>query len=143
MRSYSDELNFSEKQEEGVELRGFWQPEQTFVWSRGKTCELIFDFEEPNAYPYSDFIFDADCFRPEDEDAKLLVFYLNGLRVSAKEISFRSTFAITVRTSILLKIGNNLTIDTPNADSPARVGISEDIRVLGIQLFSLRIRAAE
>ena len=131
MISYKDTLTFSADGTNEAEMDGFWPPEDGFVWSKGKWCEIQFSFDKDNIAEYSDLIIDLDVFKPEDGGQNILV-YLNGLRIGSKFIRNRMTCVISFSSSILRKDKNVLTLDTPDAMTPADFGIP-GTRQLGVQ----------
>ncbi len=124
-----------------VELKSFWPPEDGFVWSAGKWCEVVFQYAVGTAQPHDrgELVLDFDSYKsPPALEAQNVFMYLNGLRVGARRMNKRVTAFIEFDPAIL-KPTNVLTIDTPDAVSPATFS-GRDERVLGIQLFTLQVR---
>ena len=124
-----------------VELKSFWPPEDGFVWSAGRWCEIAFDYrlEAKGQQSQGELVIELDCFKaPPQLEAQSAFFYLNGLRVGARRVNKRATVFIEFD-GALLKPANVLTIDTPDATSPSQFS-GTDERVLGVQLFSLQVR---
>jgi hypothetical protein len=124
-----------------VELISFWPPEDGFVWSSGKWCELIFKFNLQTAPTdeRGELVLDFDSYKsPPGLEGQNVFIYLNGLRIGARRLTKRVTAFIEFDPA-LLKATNVLTFDTPDAASPTQWG-GTDERVLGIQLFTFQAR---
>jgi hypothetical protein len=90
-----------------------------------------------------DLILDLDVFRHnEDLKGQNVLFFFNGLRIGSLYCTKRSTIVFSFPGIQLKSAENVLTIDTPDASSPAQFG-SKDGRMLGIQLFSMQIRKVD
>ena len=142
MQSFDSSLTFSANDNPDVSLRGFWPPEDGFVWSTGKWCEITFAFDvgRKSAASLADLILDMDVFKvPDRLDGQNVMIYLNGLRVGSYMVQRRTTYFASFDAAILRPTDNVLTVDTPDTASPANFG-SSDKRLLGIQLFSCQIR---
>jgi hypothetical protein len=126
------------------ELQNFWSPEDGFVWSSGKWCEVGFSFDAgAGKVDLCDLILDIDVFRHnEDLKGQNVLFFFNGLRIGSLYCTKRSTIVFSFPGIQLKSAENVLTIDTPDASSPAQFG-SKDGRMLGIQLFSMQIRKVD
>ncbi len=134
-------VTFSKDVVPGVELKSFWPPEDGFVWSAGRWCDVMFDYavQSPGPRDRAELVFDMDAFKsPPEMEAQNVFFYLNGLRVGARRLTKRVTAFIEIDPSVL-KATNIVTIDTPDATAPARFS-GKDERVLGIKLFTLQVR---
>ena len=134
-------VSFSKDETPAVELRNFWPPEDGFVWSMGKWCEVQFEFELKGevASEKAELVLDLDVFRvPPELEGQNLMIYLNGLRVGTRRVTKRVTAFLEFDPSVL-RYTNTLVLDTPESTSPAAFNGS-DKRVLGVQLFSLQVR---
>lgn len=142
MLTYKNSAVFSRGAELPVQLRNFWEPEEGFVWSTGRWCEIIFAFQggpKENASG-SELILEVDAFRSGDDlPGQNLMAYLNGLRIASFFCKERAMVVAPFDTKVLREAENNLTIDTPDAARPSDFG-SADKRLLGIQMFSLQVR---
>ena len=143
MLSYQNSVAFSEGEEGLVTLTNFWDPEDGFVWSTGKWCEVHFDFKTSNGHSTTrsaDLILDIDTFRgPLEEQAQDVLVYLNGYRIGSFTVARRTIYIATFDPRMLRPVGNVLTFDTPDSHSPKTYG-SEDNRVLGLQIYSMQFR---
>ncbi len=143
MLSYQNSVAFSEGVDSLVTLTNFWEPEEGFVWSTGKWCEVHFDFKMTNGHSATrsaDLILDIDTFRgPLDEQTQNVMVYLNGHRVGSLTIARRAIYITTFDPRMLRPVANVLTFDTPDSHSPKIYG-SEDNRVLGLQIYSMQFR---
>lgn len=128
-----------------VVLRNFHEPEEGFVWSHSKWCEIIFPFtagKKPTS-SMTDLLLDLDAFKaPPKLPSQPIMIYLNGLRVGQYDIARHDTRVISIPTSLLKEADNSLTIDTPGSSRPSDYSSSQDQRILGIQLFSVQFHEA-
>jgi hypothetical protein len=134
-------VNFSKDTLPAAELKSFWPPEDGFVWSAGKWCEIVFDYKLGTAEAASrgEVVLELDCFKsPPALEAQNVFIYLNGLRIGARRLTKRVTAFIEFDPACL-KHTNVLTLDTPDAASPSQFS-GNDERVLGLQLFTLQVR---
>jgi hypothetical protein len=141
MLTYDNSVTFLKGQEPAIALRNFWEPEDGFVWSTGKWCEISFSFDRTNvANIQADLILDLDAFKiGEKISGQNFFLYLNGLRIGSHFCMKRTTFIATFSTKLLSETNNVLTVDTPDAAVPKEHGLLDN-RLLGLQLFSLQIR---
>jgi len=143
MLTLENSLVFSKGTQPDEFLQSFWDPEDGFIWSKGKWCEISFAFDaKSKAVPFQlDLIFEFDVYKHSSgTKSQNVMIYLNGLRVGTICCHKRGTYIFPINGSALKSSDNVLTIDTPDAYSPADFG-SADSRVLGLQLYSLQIRA--
>jgi hypothetical protein len=141
MLTFENSLTFSTTEEPNAQLRNFWGPEDGFIWSTGKWSEITFQFGPPKkpVAGLCDLILDLDVFKVEDKhEGQNVLVYLNGARIGSLFCQRRATYVFPFDAS-LIGAENNLTIDTPDSESPGKFG-NEDARVLGVQLFSMQIR---
>lgn len=141
---FNSAVRFTKSSQPTLQLRGFWEIEDGFVWSMGRWSELTFSVESSllSATDRVHLVVDADVFRvPEKLDAQNVLVYLNGLRVGSYLVTQRTNFVIAAN-GVLRAIDNVLTLDTPDARRPADFGGS-DRRELGLQLFSIRLSRME
>jgi hypothetical protein len=144
-QSYSTTLEFSEALPDGIVLRNFCEPELDFVWSESNWAEIVFPFNSGKKVKteMSDLVIDCDVFKsPMRELKQSVFFYLNGLRIGSFDISRREIRVIMFPTSLIRAKDNSLTFDTPESSSPSSIGVSDDKRRLGIQVFSVQIQPA-
>jgi hypothetical protein len=142
MLTFDNSVTFLKGKEPDVTLRNFWEPENGFVWSTGKWCEVHFAFDRgaKAAGPGADLILDIDAFKaPERLVGQNFMLYLNGLRIGSHYCVKRTTFIASFETELLTEANNVLTLDTPDAVVPKEYGL-QDSRLLGVQLFSLQVR---
>lgn len=142
MLTYDNSLTFAKGVEPDATLRNFWGPEDKFVWSTGKWCEIVFGFhaEGKAPGPLVDLILDMDVFKvPEKLLGQNLFVYLNGLRIASQFCQRRTTSVASIDPKLLRASENMLTIDTPDSAMPSDFGVA-DTRLLGIQLFSVQLR---
>jgi hypothetical protein len=137
------EFSFAKNVTPGVGLENFWKPEDEFVWSSGKWCQILFDVPARSADPDGgevELVLDLDAFRaaPELEGQDLHV-YVNGLRVATRHVTKRIMIVAEVARHALREHANSITIDTPDAARPSDFGEVDDRR-LGIKLFSVKLR---
>ncbi|MBX9700256.1 MAG: hypothetical protein K2X74_12520 [Acetobacteraceae bacterium] len=115
-----------------------------FAWSAGRWCELEFVCGAPGATDAAAeraLVLDLDVFRhPPLLPSQDVLLYLNGLRLGAVTIRRRQTASFRLLDNALQPGVNRLTIDTPDASRPSEFG-QPDTRLLGVQLFSLALRA--
>ncbi|MGJ5206472.1 hypothetical protein [Bradyrhizobium sp. HKCCYLR20261] len=145
MLTFQSSLTFTKGVQPEEGLRNFWGPEDGFVWSSGKWCELSFAFDAKGvaANALCDLILDLDVYKHGEElKGQNLMFYFNGLRIGSLYCTKRSTVVFSFDAGLLKAEENVLTIDSPEAASPSQFG-SQDSRTLGVQLFSLQIRPIE
>jgi hypothetical protein len=125
-----------------VTLRNFWEVEDGFVWSRGKWCEVIFDWQavterQPGV---TEVVLEFDVFkRPNILLGQNVLTYLNGIRIGSTYVEHRMTTIFPIASSTLRAKDNVLTLDTPDSVVPTSYGFN-DTRDLGVQLFSMQIR---
>jgi hypothetical protein len=142
MQSFETSVTFLAGEEPDAALRNFWAPEDGFVWSTGKWCEISFAFDSGGkpVGQLADLIIDADAFRFERQlEGQNALVYLNGVRIGSFYVLRRTTYFATFDPHLLRPTDNVITIDTPDAACPSDFG-SDDGRRLGIKLFSLQIR---
>jgi hypothetical protein len=142
MLSFENSATFSKAEESGVALGNFWEPEEGFVWSTGRWCEIMFSFDNAGRPPglLADLIIDIDVFKREGHlEGQNVLLYLNGLRIASYFVQRRTTYFASFDPKLLKPNDNVLTIDTPDTARPSDFG-SEDDRLLGVQVFSLQVR---
>jgi hypothetical protein len=142
MLTFENSLTFSNTEEPDAQCRNFWGPEDGFIWSTGKWCEITFQFGLPNkpVTGLCDLILDLDVFKVDDKyDGQNVLVYFNGARIGSLFCRRRATYVFSFDTG-LLRAENILTMDTPDSATPSKFG-DADGRVLGVQLFSVQVRA--
>jgi len=142
MLNFENALTFREGFEPDAALRNFWPPEGGWIWSTGRWAEISFAFEiDPRLrVGGAELIVDLDVFKHEAAlDGQNVFVYLNGLRIGSLFCKSRATFIFAFEPKILARSESTVTFDTPDSARPSDFG-SDDQRVLGVQLFSLRIR---
>jgi hypothetical protein len=142
MLDFENYVSFAKDEEPVLQLRNFWEPEDGFVWSKGKWCEVTFEFDgvAKPAKGLAELMLDVDVFKaPEVLTGQNLLIYLNGYRIGSSFVAQRMNSISTFDAGILRPTENVLTIDTPDSNSPGAFG-RDDLRVLGMQLFSIQIR---
>ncbi len=144
MLSFEDSITFLAGKEPPVRLRNFWEPENGFVWSTDRWCEVAFpfDFKGRPANGAAELILDLDVFKVDEKlPGQNIMIYLNGLRIGSIFCHKRVIAVLGFDGKILNKDENTLTIDTPEHASPFDFG-GLDKRSLALQLFSIQIRNA-
>jgi hypothetical protein len=144
MLTYENSVQFVKGESAPVSLRNFFPPEDGFIWSSSHWSEITFGFSATPAggKEHADLILDFDVFKIVGHvDGQNALIYLNGLRVGSHYITQRTTLVIPIDAAMLKPSGNVLTFDTPDTRKPSEFGIPDE-RQLGIQLFSMQIRAA-
>jgi hypothetical protein len=142
--NFENALTFKAGQEPDAALRNFWAPEGTWVWSTGRWSEINFAFDLGLRAPVgtAEIIMDVDVFKHEEKHpGQNVLIYLNGLRIGSLYCTHRVTVVFAFDARILTRADNVLTLDTPDATSPAAFG-DPDGRSLGAQVFSIQIRKA-
>ena len=143
MLSFQNSLTFAEGETDLAAFVQCWEPEEEFVWSTGKWCEIRFAFQiSPGhaAIKIADLILDIDAYKGTGSGAgQNAFFYLNGLRIGTAFITARGIQMFGFDPKLLRASENVLTIDTPDSSSPQVHG-EDDTRVLGVQIYSLQIR---
>ncbi len=127
-----------------VKLTNFWPPEDGFVWSTNRWCEITFPVTPATRSEGAgvEIAVDIDVFKcPPDLLSQNVFVYVNGLRVLSREIYQRVILLIQVPMTQLRKGENVLIIDTPDAATPTEHGVN-DTRRLGVQIFSITVRSA-
>jgi hypothetical protein len=145
MLTYDNSVQFTKGEDPTVVLRNFYPPEDGFVWSSSRWSDVTFGFSAgPDRRPKNaDVILDLDVFKVEGQiDGQNALIYVNGLRVGSHNITRRTTVVISIDAALLKPRENVLTFDTPDSRTPSDHGIA-DKRLLGIQLFSMKIRPAD
>ena len=141
--TFENSAGFREGQEPTVFLRNFSEPEDDFVWSDGRWCEIVFEFKE-NGRPDGtvELIMDMEAFYvPGVLPRQSVLVFLNGLRIISTYLSRRAIVSSTFDRRVLKANDNVVTIDLPDVVPPATCGI-EDSRLLGIKLYTLQLRKA-
>lgn len=145
MLTYENSVGFSKGEDSPVSLRNFSAPEDGFVWSHGKWCEIVFTFKDSGRASdgMADLMLDLEAFHIEEAFPQQSVFvYFNGLRVASSYVSRRMILLAPFERRILLRSSENvIAIDTPDVVAPETFGV-KDTRLLGIKLFSVQIRKA-
>src|ERR1700722_3677112 len=145
MLTYANSIQFKKGKEAPVVLRNFYPPEDGFVWSSSHWSDVTFGFSAGagRRKKSADLILDLDVFKVEGQaGGQNALIYLNGLRVGSHFITRRTNVVITIDAAVLKPTENVLTFDTPDCRTPSDYGIA-DKRLLGIQLFSMKIRPAD
>lgn len=125
-----------------VSLVNFSDPEDGFVWSIGPWCEMRFDLDlaVEEMGTSLELTLDANVFAAPPKLAGQSVFaYLNGQRIGSAWVTGRGPMTFQTAQATLLRQGNVLTLDVPNAVRPSSFGQADDRR-LGLKVFSLVIR---
>ena len=128
-----------------LRTRNFHPPEDQFIWSSGRWGEVEFPLSLPAAgVPTHVWIsIELDVFRrPPLLEGQDIFIYLNGSRAASLHITERQVVHLRVRGSLLEPGANLLTFDLPDVARPSDFG-EDDARLLGVQLFSLLVEAAE
>ena len=144
MITYGHSLVFVAGKVLPVKLKNFFEPEDGYVWSTSKWCEIVFPFSfgKGNRPVSSDLILDLDVFKaPPKLETQPIMVYLNGIRMGQYDVRGQETHLITFPTALLREFDNSLVIDTPQSTRPSLYEI-KDGRILGIQLFSAHIQPA-
>lgn len=124
-------------------LRNCAIPEEGFVWSAGRWCEVEFDLDlarSSRSRTTVEFAVDIDVFKfPPAMPGQNVLTYLNGLRVASTFVTGRMALTFQVKPTVLMPTGNVLTFDLPDAVRPSEFGVEDD-RILGSQIFSIAIQ---
>lgn len=142
MLDWRNSVSFKRGENSPFALRNFSEPEDGFVWSHGKWCEIVFEFAgaASDNDGLADLVVDLDVFHaPPDVTHQSVLIYLNGLRIASSYIGRRTTYLASFDRKLLKRSENVLTIDTPDVVDPRQFGVYDE-RKLGIQLFSLQVR---
>lgn len=142
--NFDNALTFKTGEEPEAALQNFWPPEESWVWSTGRWSEINFAFDLGLRPPSGtvELILDLDVFRRQEKyPGQNILIYLNGLRIGSLYCTHRMIVAFAFDAKILNRAENALTIDTPDSTMPSVFG-GADGRVLGAQIFSVRIRKA-
>ncbi len=145
MLTFTNSVSFTEKGNNPVSLRNFSDPEDGFVWSNGRWCEIVFSFTDDKKVTatVADLMVELDAFKvPPDFPGQDVFIYLNGLRVASLFVNRRLTILGTFNRSFLRANENVITIDTPDVANPRDHGVEDD-RKLGVQIFNIKIRPSE
>jgi hypothetical protein len=140
--NYQNTVNFKKGEDSAVSLRNFSAPEDGFVWSHGKWCEIVFSFKDSSRLVdgMADLMMDIEAFHvPEAFPEQSVFVYFNGIRVASSYVSGRMILLAPFERRLLKGTENVVTIDTPDVVAPSTLGVN-DTRLLGIKLFSLQIR---
>ncbi|HYZ30948.1 MAG TPA: hypothetical protein VE684_01550 [Crenalkalicoccus sp.] len=144
MLAFETPILFGTAMDEAVRLRNFSPPEDGFIWSGGKWCEVEFDADLGRALrgrTTVEFMIDLDVFKfPPAFPGQNLLVYMNGLRIASSFITTRTVLTMPVRPAVVQPTGNVLVLDIPDAIRPSEFGLEDD-RLLGAQLFSLAVGA--
>lgn len=144
MITFGHSLTFVPGKALPVVLRNFHPPEEGYVWSDSKWCEIVFPFSAgttrvPKA---ADLILDLDVYKaPPEFPGQTLMTYLNGMRIGQFDVKGHQTFVVPISTALLREQENSLVIDTPMSNTPSSFGVKDE-RVLGVQVFSVQIQPA-
>jgi len=142
MLTFENFITFVKNEDPPVVLRNFWEPEDGFVWSKGKWSETTFAFDLPRK-PFmvpAELILDLDVFKTgEGFPGQNVLIYLNGLRLGSSFVTRRFNYIAPFDPAILRSSENTLILDTPDSASPKDHGMA-DSRQLGVQLFSMQVR---
>ena len=145
MLTYGNSVSFQDGHQSPVTMRNFSEPEDGFVWSIGKWCELGFDFQDAGKQidGRADLLLDVEAFHvPEQLPEQTVLVYLNGIRVASAFVSTRTHLIGCFDRRWLRPSDNLLTVDTPDVVLPTVFGVA-DTRPLGIKLYSIQIRKAD
>lgn len=145
--SFGATFIFGAGRDSSVLLRNFHPPEDGFCWSAGRWAEVRFPLAPPLPGPpptHALLALELAVFRaPPALAGQDLLVYLNGWRVASLFVDARQVLRLPVRWRCLEPDGDNvLTLDVPDAAHPSHFGLG-DGRRLGVQLFSLRVEAAD
>jgi len=125
-----------------VTLVNFSEPEDAFVWSIGPWCEMHFDLDLPRLELETrvELTLDANVFAaPPQLPGQSVVAFLNGIRIGSAWVTGRGSITFRSPFVTLLRAGNRLTLDVPNATRPSTFGHPDDRR-LGVKVFSLTVK---
>lgn len=125
-----------------VALTNFSDPEDGFVWSLGPWCEMRFDLDLARAEIETavEVTLDANVFAaPPKVEGQAVLAWLNGHRIGSAWVVGRGVLTFRSARAPLLREGNRLTLDVPNAVKPSAFGHADDRR-LGVKVFSLTVR---
>jgi hypothetical protein len=144
MLNYENSVGFFKGEDSVVSLRNFSAPEDGFVWSNGKWCEIVFTFKDSSrpSEGMADLMLDLEAFhKPETFPQQSVFVYMNGVRLASSYVSRRMILLAPFERRLLRNGENVIAIDTPDVTSPSQHGV-DDTRLLGIKLFTLQIRKA-
>jgi hypothetical protein len=136
-------FSFQKDTKPEIGLKNFWPPEDGFVWSASSWCEISLPAKAPSgkAGGIAEIAIDLDVFKaPPEMEGQNVFFYVNGLRLASRFITGRVTVLLEAAAGTLTPTENVITIDTPDAVRPSEHG-QGDTRRLGVQVFSLQVRA--
>lgn len=128
-----------------VSLINFSDPEDGFVWSLGPWCEMRFDLDLPRAELETgvELALDANVFAaPPKLPGQSVIAFLNGIRIGSAWVTSRGPITFRGPRVTLLREGNRLTLDVPNAAKPSSFGQADERR-LGVKVFSLIVKPLE
>jgi len=118
-------------------IDGWSYAESRSRWTEAKTARIGFGLETIQPISIS---LEFEPFIELDKNTQSIVFYINGERL--EEYSFKSPGLEKITLEIsdeYLKNQNIITIEIPEATSPASLGISEDKRLLGMAVYQIEI----
>ena len=139
MDAIKDTISFHKDAQPSVGLKNFWPPEDGFVWSTGRWCEITFECSprKPPGKRIVELEIELDVFKaPPELGGQNIFIYVNGLRLASRFITGR---IIVLLEAPATASDNLITIDTPDATRPSDHGL-EDSRRLGVQIYAIQVR---
>jgi hypothetical protein len=124
---------------------GWSNPEEWGRWTDGREASLNIPLDTATLAPESDLILTAElqAFVSENHPSQTFVIKANGTRIEDGAFNLGTPsheITATIPASVArMKTPLQVTITLENPISPARVGVSNDNRMLGLGLQRLRI----
>jgi hypothetical protein len=126
-----------------VHLAGFSDPEDEFTWTCSKSASISFALEQSKNLDAIEISIDCAPFLcPPSICEQITMWYFNGLRVHTAELTSSSVQKIVVPSSLVQEV-NTIIVDVPDAIRPINLGVGDDERVLGLQVFSLELNPVQ
>ena len=118
-------------------IDGWSYTESRSRWTEAKTARIGFSLETIQPISIS---LEFEPFIELDKNTQSVILYINDERLEEYNFTSPGLENIIIKVSEEhLKKQNIITIEIPNATSPANLGISEDKRLLGIAVYQIEI----
>lgn len=133
-------LSFSKTENTAKEycVSGFSSPEELFTWTNSKVANMNFKILNGKS---SDFVLEYTC-NPFNEKQHIIL-YANDQKIADYDETGKAAAKIVIPEECIQEGRLNLRFELPDAKSPKELGMSEDVRTLGLAMGKLVISEVE
>jgi len=135
---YGSKIQFGEGgNAEQYQVQGWSDPEKGFTWTDGKSASLVIPVNQPQ----SDLTLSASLFPFTAGELinQNVYISINDKKLGKWDVGDSGDYSITIPKEYVTKSLLNVSFDLPDAASPSKLNISNDTRMLGIAVLSIKV----